>query len=44
MYRCIYLSDDTSNSFLLAIDVRIEETFSRVRSDVPRVHSRNKSQ
>lgn len=36
MYRCIYLSDDMSNSFLLAIDVRIGEKFSRVGSEVPR--------
>ena len=44
MYRGIYLSDDMSNSFLLAIDIRIGEKFSRVGSEVPRVHARNKSQ
>lgn len=36
VYGCIYLSDNVSNGFLLAIDVRIGEKGSRVGSEVPR--------
>lgn len=36
MHRNMYLSDDVSNCFLAAVDVRIMETISRVGCEVPR--------